>query len=128
MFLLLFVVIKTPRTGSLDAQYHISKNRILCPSPLNQEKIFCGQTVCPMYVNMTWTEMSKQSTVVRTSLFYNLTYPDTKSTTDACQKYIPTMTNVTTKSCDTLKLDKTAIKIIAAYTSILRFLYAREVK
>jgi hypothetical protein len=127
MFLLFFVVIKTPRTGS-HAQRHISKNCILCPSPLIQGKIFCGQTVCPMYVNMTWTEMSKQSAVVRTSLFYSLTYPDTKYTTDARQKYIPTMTNVTTKSCDTLKLDKTAIKITAAYTSILRFLYVREVK
>jgi hypothetical protein len=55
-------------------------------------------------------------------LFYNLSYLDTKSTTDECQKYIPTLTNVTTKSCDTLKPDKTAIKIIAAYTSTPRFL------
>lgn len=58
--------------------------------------------------------MSEQSIVVCTSLFYNLSYLDIKSTTDKCQKYIPTMTNVTTKSRDTLKLDKTAIKIKAA--------------
>jgi hypothetical protein len=73
-----------------------------------------------------WTAMSEQSTVVCTSLFHNIPYLDTKSTTDECQKYIPTMTNVTTKSRDTLKLDKTAIKIIAAYTSILRFLDISE--
>jgi hypothetical protein len=79
-----------------------------------------------MYVNMAWTEMSQQSTVVCTSLFYNLTYPDTKPTTDACQKYIPNMTNATTKSGDTLKPDKTAIKIIAVYTSILRFFMSEK--
>jgi hypothetical protein len=69
---------------------------------------------------MEWRAMSEQSTVVY--VFYNLSHLDTKSATDECQKYIPTMTNVTTKSRDTLKPYKTAIKIIAAYTSILRFL------
>ena len=67
---------------------------------------------------MAWTAMSEQSTLVCTPLFYNLLYLDTRWV----QKYIPAMPNVTTKSCDTLKPDKTAIKTMASYTSILRFL------
>jgi len=65
--------------------------------------------------------MSEQSIVVCISLFYSLSDLDTKSTTDDCQKYIPTTTNITTKSCGTLKLDKTA-----AYTSSLRFLVSEK--
>jgi hypothetical protein len=126
MFLLYFVVIKTPKTGSLHAHpHHIPKKLHFTLLPSTKEKS-CGQTVCPLYLNMAWRAMSEQSIVVCTPLFYNLSYLGTKSTTDECQKYIPTMTNVTTKPCDTLKPEKTAIKIIAASTSILRFLDMSE--